>query len=162
MYIFLSFSILRAVEAIWNPGHSILLFIRSCHHGPRSQLSDVHHDKHPEIYRNIHRSHRSVCCQKGLVSPFRAVRFPSSFGISPVRRVTPKRRTCCFYFTTRECPCTVDLMSVLYLSTRQVITTLGYNAKSASEEVEKTVLTSPGRVVLSIFFQKSNIAAFLS
>ena len=33
------------------------------------------------------------------------------------------------------------------------ITTLGYDAKSASEKVEKTVLTSAGRVVLSIFFK---------
>ena len=32
------------------------------------------------------------------------------------------------------------------------MTTLRYDAKSASEKVEKTVLTTPGRVVLSIFF----------
>ena len=86
---------------------------------------------------------RRRCC--------RAVRFPSSLGIGPVRRVTPKRRTYWLYFT-RECPCTVEFMSVLDFSTRQGITTLDYDAKSASEKVEKTVLTSPGWVVLSIIF----------
>ena len=52
-----------------------------------------------------------------------------------------------------------DLTSVPYLSTRQVITTLGYDAKSALEKVEKTMFTSPGRVVLSIFFQ-CNISVY--
>ena len=75
-----------------------------------------------------------------------------------MRRVTPKIRTYCLYLT-RECPCTVDLMSVLYLSTRQVITTLGYGAKSASEEVEKTVVTSPGRA-FSPFFLKVTLPPF--
>ena len=45
--------------------------------------------------------------------------------------------------------CEFDVSALL----RQVITTLGYDAKSASVKVEKTVLTSPGRAVLSFFFK---------
>ena len=46
----------------------IILNIRFCHHGPRSQLSDVYHDKHPKIYRNIQTSQRSDCCREGIAA----------------------------------------------------------------------------------------------